>query len=356
MEKGGFLDLEKFTFCGKTIQAMSELIVEDTIKGQNLDILHTIYPNIKTRTEAGFIGRGSLVGKADGGCGSQADSYEIATRMIVWQPKIWEIFLKECYTELENAASVYSLKNGIDIPDFTETDYMNIVLQVLETSLNNFWYRLFWFNDIDAATVENGGILTNGTDPAYFNIIDGFWKQINAQAAENTSQRAVTITENEGATYAEQKLNVDNIQGYLKDLVFAAPLELRNLPDKFILVTQSVYDAYYQSLQGNCCLESARTALINGLGDTLTFNGISVVPMPIWDDIILNYENTGTKLNNPHRALFTAKSVLGIGVDELNSLSNLEVWYEKLPKVVYVRGMGFADAKLMAPNYFTLAV
>lgn len=30
-KKGGFLDMDKFTFCGRVIQAISEMIMEDTI-------------------------------------------------------------------------------------------------------------------------------------------------------------------------------------------------------------------------------------------------------------------------------------------------------------------------------------
>lgn len=350
----GIIDLEKFTFCGKVLQSLSEMIMEDTIKGPALDAIHTVYNDIVTKTELGFIGEGGFVGVKDAGCGSQPRAFKAATRKLTWTPKEWEIFTEQCYTDLENSVAVYSLRTGVDIPDLTETDYVNIVLEVLDQAIKKFWYRLFWFNDTAAKNVSEGGIITDGIDTAYFDIIDGFFKQLTVQAAANPKQR-VTIAENAGETYAEQELTVANVQEYLRKVVFEAPLQLRNLSDRVILVTQSVYDAYEQSLMNACCLESARTTLLNG-AEALKFKGIPVVALPIWDEIIQTAEDTGTKLNNPHRIVFTAKSVLGIGVDDITKFGNLEVWYDKKDKKVYFRSLGKADAKLTNPNYFVLGI
>ena len=117
----------------------------------------------------------------------------------------------------------------------------------------------------------------------------------------------------------------------------------------------TVYDAYQQSLMDACCLESARLALLNGM-EALSFNGIPVIAMPIWDKIIATSEDTGTKLNNPHRILFTSKSVLGIGVDAIDSFEKMRIWYEYKDRVVYVELMGRADAKLTNPDLFSVGI
>lgn len=356
MARGGFLDMDKFTFAGKVIESISEMVMEDTIQGPELSTIHTVFPDIVTNTEVGFIGDGGMVGVKDGGCDSTTKPWNINTRKLKWEPAAWEIFLSQCYTDLKNAATVYSLRTGVDIPDFTDTDYMNIVLEVLEKSIMDFWYRMFWFGDTAAKHVgENSGIITAGLDLAYYTILDGFWKQITTQVAAHPEQHPVVIAENAGATYAEQELKPENVQGYLAKLVFSAPLQLRNLTDKFILVTQSVYDAYEQSLMSACCLESARMALINGM-EALKYKGIPVIAMPVWDKLIAVGEDTGTKLNNPHRMLFTAKSVLGIGVDDISRMGDLRIWYDQKDKKVYIRSMGQADAKLTNPEYFTLGI
>ena len=355
MAAGGFLDMDKFTFVGKVIESISEMVMEDTIQGPELNTIHTVYPDIVAKTELGFIGEGGMVGKADKGCNPQKQTWNINTRKLVWEPKTWEIFLGQCYTDLQNAATIYSLRTGVDIPDFTDTDYMNIILEVLDKAIRDFWYRMFWFGDTAAQNVTSGGVITDDLDLEYFTILDGFWKQITTQATSNPSQRAATITENQGASYAAQELKPENVQGYLAKVVFGAPLVLRNMDDKFILVTQSVYDAYEQSLMDSCCLESARTALINGV-EALKYKGIPVVAMPIWDKIIMSSEDTGTKLNNPHRILFTSKTILGIGVDTYDRMGDLRIWYDPKDKMVYINGMGRADAKLVNPELFTLGI
>lgn len=347
--------MDSFAFCGKVIMAVSEMIFDETIQGPEINSIHTVFPGVVAHEEIGFIGQGGLVGVKGTGCSPTPQEWAIATRKVEWDPVRWEILLQQCWTDLEQAATVYSLRTGIDIPDFTDTDYMNLILEVLSNSMMDFWWRLFWFSDTAAANVTDGGIITDGIDVDYFNILDGFWKQIYTQIAANTDQKSATITENAGTTYATQRLDPANVQQYFADVVFGAPLLLRRQSDKFILVTQSVYDAFAQTLMNACCLESSRLTLLNGI-DALSYNGIPVIVNPKWDEMIMAYEDTGTKLNNPHRILFTAKSVLGIGVDSATSFDNLRVWYDPNSRYVKIEGMGRADAKLTNPEMFSLGI
>ena len=48
--------MDKFTFCGRVIQAISEMIMEDTIQGPDINSIHTVFPDIVTNTEVGYIG------------------------------------------------------------------------------------------------------------------------------------------------------------------------------------------------------------------------------------------------------------------------------------------------------------
>lgn len=340
--KGGFIDMDKFQFCGETIRAISEMIMEDTIQGPDLTSIHTIYPNIVTQTELGFIGEGGLVGVKSNGCSPTEQDWDIATRIVKWDPAEWEIRLKQCYVELQSAATVYSLRTGVDIPDFTETDYMNLVVQVLEKSIRDFWYRLYWFNDKDATAADFTAITEDQL--VYFNIIDGLFKQLETQATENTSQH-ITIAENADSS----NLDSSKISDYLSQLVFSAPMELRSSSDRMILCTQSVYDALTMYLATSCCLESARTTLLNGTS-TNTFMGIPVIAMPIWDKLINAYG-----IVNPHRAVFTTKANLGLGVDAIDSFEKMRIWYENKDRQVYIELMGKADAKLINPKMFTYA-
>lgn len=350
----GILDMQKFTFEGELVDAISEMVFDEVINAPEISAIHTVFPDIKTTKEVGFIGEGGLVGVKGQGCDPEPQDFAIATRMIKWTPEEWEILIHACYRDLINTAAIWSLKTGTKIPDFTDTDYMGVVVEVLANAMKDFIIRFAWFSDVDADNFANGGILTAGVDSKYFNIIDGFWKQMIAQYTVNGTQR-ITIAENAGATYAAQKLTPANVRDkYLPDLIYGADMILRAQSDGNILCTQSFYDAYKISLTG-LGLESLYVNLINGQ-QTLSYDGKPLIPIPTWDKMILAYENNGTKLNNPHRAVYTVKGVLGIGCDDPSSFGEIDIWYDKDSRKVKMEGMGIADAKLTNPKLLQVAI
>lgn len=346
------LDFTQFNFSTEEVRAVNQMAMDEIIKSPDFNLIHTIYPGIRIDREIGFVGAGGLVGKARQGCDPQPHDWNIGSRMLKWTPTDWEILIHDCYLDLKSTAAVYSLKTGTSQPDFTNTDYMAIVTEVLATAMLEMLWRLVWFSDTDAADITGGGLLTDGTDEDYFNLLDGFWKQIDTQVTADAS-RKVTIAENAGVTYALQALPKTNILTYLSGLVYGAPLELRQMKDNFIVCTQSFYDAYKQSLQGKD-LETMLTNLVNGI-KTLTYDGYPLIPIATWDLTIKNHYDNGTTWYKPHRALFTNKAILGVGVDSTQELQEFDVWYNKDDRKVKMEGMGTIDAKLMNPNFFQVA-
>lgn len=348
------LDFSRFEFSAEQIRDINEMIFDDIIQAPEITLITTMYPGIVFDKEIGFIGEGGLVGKARQGCKPTPQVWKIGTRSVKWTPKSWEILIDECFTDLEATAAVYALKTGVDIADFTETDYYAIVVEVLGIAIKKFIIRLFWFSDTAAKNVSNGGTITDGVDVGYFNILDGFFKQFDLQLTANSKQR-VAIAENAGTTYENQELDPENAKKYLQSLKFKAPMKLRaKKTQAFIVCTQSVYDAWDMYLQGKD-LESTYTNLVNGQ-ETLTFNGIPLIPMPIWDEIIESYYDNGTTYHEPHRAIYVTKEILAVGVDGTDSFDTMRTWYEKKERVVYTELMGKADAKLLNPDMFQYAV
>ena len=347
------LDLSTFTFTTEQIRDINELLFDEVLQAPEITLITTLYPGIVFDKEIGFIGDGGLVGVKNQGCKPTPQEWNIGTRKVVWTPKSWEILIDECWTDLEEKASVYALNTGVDVADLTTTDYYAIIVQVLSVAIKKFIIRLVWFNDTDAENVTGGGIITDGEDVKYMNILDGLWKQLIAQVTANPAQR-VAITENAAATYVLQELTPDAAKGYLQQLKYKAPILLRGNQSAFIVCTQSFYDAWEQWNQGKE-LESMYTNLIDGTKVLKAF-GIPLIPLPIWDEMIAMFENTGTKLNNPHRALYVTKSNLAVGVDGTDSFDKMNSWYEKKDRMVYIELMGKADAKLLNPAMFQLAI
>lgn len=349
----GVIDWSKFNFSAEEIRNIGKDVLQDSIlEAPDVKGIMTIYDGEVYNKQVGYFGEGEMVGKAGAGCDLTAQNWQISTRTFTWVPKDWYVYLTQCYSEFLNTAAVYSLQYGINIADFTNTEIGNILSAYLLKSLRKFIIRLAWFNDTSAATVANSGTLKTGTDISYFNILDGLFKQIELQCTANAKQK-VTIKENANSTYATQKISVDNIQGYLEDLYFNAPIALRNMSDNFILCTQSFFDAYKKSLQV-IHVETNLSYLENGK-ETLSYNGVKLIPMPIWDEMLQNYD-TGTKLINPHRALFTNKAILGLAVDSFDSFENIDMWFDKDSQKVKELVRGKADVKLTNPNLFMYAV
>ena len=351
------LNFDNFSFTAEQIREVKTLLWDEVLEAPEISLIHTIYDNIVYDKEIGFIGKGGMVGKAQqGNTTPVAQAYAIATRKITWTPKGWEILIHQHRSDIEATAAVYSMKTGSSYSDFTSSDYMAIVLEALALSVKEFIIRLVWFNDTAADVIANGGTLTAGTDKTFFNLIDGFWKQMLTQVTANAAQK-VAITENAGATYLLQALVPANVVGYLQKTVFNADINIRKMGNQFILCTQSVYDAYIQSLQatGAGMVESMYTNLVAGM-KTVTYNGLPLIPIPIWDVIIKAYYNNGTKLVNPHRIVYISKDILAVGVDSEKSFGDLDVWYDKDTRLVKIEAQGKADAKLLNPALFQLAI
>jgi len=352
------LNFDNFSFTAEQIREVKTLLWDEVLEAPEISLIHTIYDNIVFDKEIGFIGKGGMVGKAQQGATVPpvAQAYAIATRKIVWTPKGWEILIHQHRSDIESTAAVYSMKTGASYSDFTSSDYMAIVLEALALSVKEFIIRLVWFNDTAADVIANGGTLTAGTDKTFFNLIDGFWKQMLTQVTANAAQK-VAISENAGNSYANQALLPANVKGYLQSVVFLADINIRKMGNQFILCTQSVYDAYIQSLQatGAGMVESMYTNLVAGM-KTVTYNGLPLIPIPIWDVIIKAYYNNGTKLVNPHRIVYISKDILAVGVDSEKSFGDLDVWYDKDTRLVKIEAQGKADAKLLNPVLFQLAI
>lgn len=351
------IDLSKFTFCGDQLRAVNEMTFEDSIlKAPAISDYSRVWTGIRAQGEVGFIGEGQPIGEASQGCDPTYKAWQIATNVMKWDPKEWGFYIKMCYKDLENTAAVYSLNFDGDVSNFTDSDYMNIVNEALTTALRKMFFRLIWFGDTDAQNVSSG-VITSGVSPTLFTVIDGFWKQINTLiTGDQEAQHTATISENAGASYAAQALSPDNVVTYLQNVIMNAPIGLRLLgPSRTeLLVTQSVYDAYTLYLQGKGISDTYRN-LVDGQ-PSLSYNGYRLVAMPLWDEMINAFENNGTKLNNPHRILFTTKEVLAVGVASTTSFDQFKVFHDDKDMQVYARGVGMLDAKIARANMFSVGI
>ena len=84
-------------------------------------------------------------------------------------------------------------------------------------------------------------------------------------------------------------------------------------------------------------------------------NGVKVFPLPIWDRIIRTYFSDGTKWELPHRAVYTTKTNLGIGTEEVANFSEIDTFYDKKTKTWNMDSEYNIDAKVIDDSMVQLA-
>ena len=74
--------------------------------------------------------------------------------------------------------------------------------------------------------------------------------------------------------------------------------------------------------------------------DVTEYNGTLVYRVSIWDRFIQKYQNNGTKLNLPHRAVFGSPKQLFVGTPANQIMSDLDIWFDRKERVNYLYSTG----------------
>ncbi len=348
------INLSNFTFSEEQIRDINELVFDEILHAPDLNAIHTLFSGIMYDREIGFIGSSGLVGKAAQGCDPETQDWNINTRKVKWTPKGWEIYLSECASDLADTAAVYCLNKGTRVDDLTDTDYMAIYVQVLKDAVKDALYRIVWFGDTEAKNVASGGSVTDGVDTGYFTIIDGFWKQLEAAAAADSSL-LVSIDANTKGTKDEQLSALDGDAAYaiLNDLYFKQPIEQKLAKKAQFLVTQTIADGYTKYLMGKG-IESTYSNTVDGV-PSLKFLGVPVIPVPIWDAQIQAFNDLGDTYYAPHRAVLIEKANLAVGTPSAEAYGEFDIWYNKNDRKNYVLLKDAIDAKLLNSSRLVFA-
>jgi hypothetical protein len=343
---GHTINLDALHFSADEVRSLNELVVTAVLEAPELSKFHTLVTGIKNDKRIGIIpGTFGLVGKAAQSCNPVAQCYENPAVEKTWSPKYMEIIIDMCIDELNNTLMKLATKCGVDVYDLTSTEIFAFIQDILAKDIAKMIFRMAWFGDTNAAVTPIGN-LTPGTDPDYFNVIDGFWIQAAAIYAANPDQ-LIALPGNDQATISLQKSVATPAHMYaaVNQMIDEAPAELTMQTDRILLVTQSVFQRLYRALQGlsNCC---AFETLQNGF-TLLNWDGVPIYGIPLWDQWIKSYENNGTKLNDPHRAVYTTISTLNIGMACTTLFENINSFYDKRSRMNRMEAVDAFDAKIV---------
>lgn len=349
-------------FTGDIVKSSAEAVFVSAFATPEVNQLLSIVQGIKTKKQIAILGRfNSLLGLGNGECNPSGRTVTSPLTGKEWNPATVSDRLSYCWTDIEETFFIWATKNGLEKSDLTATDFALYVEDLLSTELIETWMRIAYFNDVDAANYDDSpaGVITNGTNLAFFNKIDGIWKQIYAiVGADATRKTAGLATKNAQATYALQAFNSTDttnkvVMNLLFDMEVNADSRLTAKEGLVFQVTKSVFDQYRRELTfANISFTTER--LENGMLQ-VNAGGIPVVAVEFWDRTIKSYYNNGTKYFLPHRAILTVPENIQVGTEEEANLSGFDMFYDKMTKTTNVDFQFNIDAKVIIDHEIQVA-
>ncbi len=350
----------KLTPDNGTVKSLKDLLVATNFVDEELEKFFTLRQNVHNGDKLGWVGEMSDVGWVGSGCNPSYKNANVQFAQKEWSIGDWQIPLKWCYTDLIDTIAEYCLKTGTDIGDLTSTEYMDdIVLPALDLAMKRMMWRFIWFGDKNAASSgleEGAGVITEDVDVSLFKTTDGFWKQLFAVCTSNAAQHT-TITANSQASAALQKskLRESGVAiGIFDALLDDADPRIAALDGAAIFCTKSLGDALTRDLKSKYNLILTWEQIFKGL-DVAEYDGTLVYRVSIWDRFIQAYQNDGTKLNLPHRAIYGSPKQLFVGTPANNLISDLDIWFDRKDRVNYLYSTGKLGCLIGEDNLFQIA-
>lgn len=282
----------------------------------------------------------------------------------VWSPKYIGDRYAECFATFMDTFAQWMLNAGVSKTDVTSTELGAFILEQLQDNLAEVMQRYFWFGD-KGIVAGTGNNLTSG-ELKFFNAIDGIWAQVFDIVTASAIRKSTTgiATYNGNASYALQKFDATAtsnqvVSNALDSVWYDADMRLRSMAksELYYYVTQSVYDQLERERKSLGGIDLPYTRQESGI-TSLTWNGIQVIPMQLWDRMIISYfgdDATPVKSTLPHRILLAPKSNLLLGVETTGSLSELDAWYSKDAEMMYAKFGASVDAKIGLDNMIQVA-
>ncbi len=347
-------------FNGTEVRDLADTIYEAIYEKPALSMFHNVVGGIKAKDQIVSLSTiNGLTGKGTGGCDPTDDDNTITMSEKFWMPETVSNSLPSCWTDLKASFWIYGTNNGIKKADLTKTDFFNFLVDRYKDALYEELLRIVWFGDTAADHVSGAGNITDSTDLAYFNRIDGLWKQYFAiGAADPLRVTAGLAARNGQVSYALQEFDstdTDNlvVTNTLQNMMYGADYRLRGMANLKFVVTQSVADQHSRELKAaNVAFTTER--LENGI-TVLKSDGVEVIAFQFWDRIIRAYENTGAAYYLPHRAVMLTRENTQIGTEAESTFSEFNIFYDQKSEKNYLRTKYDVDAKIIEDYLVQLA-
>ena len=333
------INWNQFTVDNGAITDLRELLFLTVYDDPDIDLTVKNETGVTNGKKLGDIDSMGDVGEARSGCDPQYSKVNVTGIQKEWELGGWEIAKEICYDELENTIAEDSLNTGTDRAYLQDTPYWDqILMPLLEKAMKEMFWRIVWFGDKDAKNIADGGILKAGINPKLFNMCDGLWKRLQAIIAANPNQHT-EIAANAATTYLDQKNGILVPGAAIKifdTLLADADSRIFDKPGSAIFCTNSMFKALRTDLverYGKTTMPFENVAT----GITLSeYDGRTIIALDIWDRLIKKFEDTGTALNCPHRAIVCSPDKLFVGTNDKDKIASLSVHFNDKDRKNYI--------------------
>lgn len=328
------------------VAALNTAIFKGVFNMPAISQFHRVENGIKANTRVPVLAEfNGLLGSIQDECDVAVDAGSIPISAKNWDPKYLSGRVTMCYTDLMGSFWQWLAGGGLSKENLQNTTaFATFAAEMLASALLKSIYRVAWFSDT-AAVAGTGNSISAG-NLKYFTAINGFWKQAVTILTANPTRRQ-TITKNSGATDVLQAFDATDttnqvVTGYLTEAHNNADFNFRalNNSDKIFICTDSIVTQLKREYKKASGIDMAYNRVEDGI-DTVTCDGIEVVPFAFLDVIIKGYFRNGANTASvlPHRFILTTKGALAnlmIGTINQSDFSNLEQDYDKKAKEWYV--------------------
>ena len=350
------IDFGSLTPKNGAVQDLAELIFLELVEDDKLGQLVTFMPGQENGKKLGFVGKAGLLGKKAKGCDPEYAKNLVQTSEKTWTLEEWEIAEEICYKELENTIAEHFAANGSDMADLTDSDYMEkVVRPILEQAIRDLMIRFAFFGDTEAE-----GTLKDGVGPEYFNLVDGIFKQLfeGVTAGKTTRVNIEANTKTTIAAQYEAMRQPGAATGVLNELIIKTPMKLRRMTDRVFIVTQAFADMLNLDIQeNNKGSELQWESIFAGIQKT-TYQGITLVAVPQFDEIIQEYLKNTTNANaydKPFRVIYGAKGNFRVGSKSKETVADLKVTFDDVTRKNYIYAADTIGALVLAEEYAAIA-
>jgi hypothetical protein len=336
------IDTADLTLNPQEALVASEAVFEKVYAKPELARAHNIMTGIQMKTQIPFFGLMGLVGKVSSGCTPNASSEKVNLTQKYWDPALVDYRLTHCQGDIAQLYKMWkrsreALKTWEDV----DNAQMAFITDRGVDATMEAILRISSFADKLADNVADGGYITAGVDPTFFTMINGLWQQIFAATLVR-----YTIPENAEATTAAQlALASDRALNVFRYLYNNIDPRAHVSGDLTLQVTRSLWNNWNDLLEDKSLVFALDRA--EDGSTKASYRGIPIVVRTDWDRNIAAYNNQGTTLLYPHRAILTPTGNVPIGTSDENSMKSLDSFYDKVTRQWYLDSAFYIDCVLL---------